>query len=191
MHESFDADFLFPASDLNICLFPHLTDVLVMDLRTTTPDSNRVIKLPSSDILTEEFYRKVEERFSNLLKSSGNTLEGLSIIPQLIDSILREQGLKSLLRILSRKSIDESMPEISVFVCIGPALSLTTNEISYSIKHLFSDKPNSDIITRCTQMLEQLIALEKNAVHKESNNQRREAVKGELKSYFTLWQSER
>ena len=190
MQESFDTDFLFPPSDLNICLFPHLSEVLVIDLRTSTPDAHRIVKLSSRDILTEEFYRTVQEEFSGMLKSSGDTLGGLSVIPQLVDGILREQGLKSILRHLSAQSSEETMPEISVFVCVGPALSLTASDISCSLEHLFSDKPNPDTIMSCAQMLEQLITLEKDAVRKESSNQRNQAVRGEMDNYYTLWQSE-
>tara|TARA_Y100000590_G_scaffold147846_1_gene169898 strand:- start:1917 stop:2492 length:576 start_codon:yes stop_codon:yes gene_type:complete len=190
MQESFDTDFLFPPSDLNICLFPHLTDVLVIDLRPSTPNTHRIVKLSAKDILTEEFYQSVQEEFSGLLKSSGNTLGGLSVIPQLVDGVLREQGLKSILRHLSAQSIDESMPEISVFVCVGPALSLTASEISCSLEHLFSEQPDPDTVTSCAQMLENLITLEKDAVRKESNNQRKQAVRGEMDNYYTLWQSE-
>lgn len=190
MQESFDTDFLFPPSDLNICLFPHLTEVLIIDLRTSTPDTHRIVKLSSRDILTEEFYRTVQEEFSSMLKSSGDTLGGLSVIPQLVDGILREQGLKSILQHLSTQSLEETMPEISVFVCVGPALSLTASDISCSLEHLFSDKPNPDTIMSCAQMLEQLITLEKDAVRKESSNQRNQAVRGEMDNYYTLWQSE-
>ena len=57
--------------DIQLCLFPHLPEFLVIDSREENPC---VLLLNTNDVFGEEFYRTVESEFSETLRASSDFL---------------------------------------------------------------------------------------------------------------------
>ena len=57
--------------DIQLCLFPHLPEFLVIDSREENPC---VLLLNTNDVFDEEFYRTVESEFSETLRASSDFL---------------------------------------------------------------------------------------------------------------------
>ena len=186
---TFDASFS-QAGEINICVFPHLEEFLVIDLRDTTPRSQQLRLLSTQEILTEEFYQSIEEEFSHLLRRSGKTFLELTNLPQQVDSLIRQEALRIVLEILSEDRELAFIPEVSIFLCTGPALSLPATQLAHAVEGFFTSQADPGVVNECVALLEKLMHAEREAVKQQEREQIREALEGDEHQYFTLWENQ-
>ena len=58
-------------ADFSICVFPHLTEFLVIDGRRDMPDGPNLCSFTTDQVLDEPFYTDIEAEFRDLLRPAG------------------------------------------------------------------------------------------------------------------------
>lgn len=175
-------------ADIYLCIFPHLSEFLVIDCREDDP---QVLVLNTGDVFNEEFYRAVEFEFSGALRSSSEFLfSHLINLPIIIDETVREVAMTLILDRLGVEVYDEEeIPSVAVYVVSGGALASHTGMILAGLNDLIHSSfegPESDSWeSTITDMVQRETAI----LQKLNNQQVAEALKGDSPDYFTLWES--
>ena len=175
-------------ADIQLCIFPHLPEFLVIDSRDDNP---QVSILNTDDVFNEEFYRTVEAEFSESLHSSGEFLfSHLINLPIVIEETVRDIAMTFILDRLGVKVDDEDeIPSVVVYVVSGGALAAHTGRILEGLRDLIHSSFRSSESDRWEHTIADLVARE-TAILKQLNEQQVvEALKGDSPDYFTLWES--
>ena len=121
--------------DIQLCIFPHLPEFLVIDSREDNP---RVSVLNTDDVFNEEFYRAVESEFSEALHSSSEFLfSHLINLPIIVEETVRDIAMTFILDRLGVQVDDEDeIPSVVVYVVSGGALAAHTGRILEGLRDL-------------------------------------------------------
>ena len=100
--------------DIQLCIFPHLPEFLVIAAREENP---QVLVLSTDDVFSQEFYQTVESEFSEILRSSSESLfSHLVNLPIVIDETVRDIAMTFILDRLGVQ-VDDGRPD-SVGGCL-------------------------------------------------------------------------
>ena len=174
--------------DIQLCLFPHLPEFLVIDSRGKSP---HVLLLNTDNVFDEEFYRTVESEFSETLRASSDFLfSHFMNLPVSIEESVRDIAMTFILdRLGVQVDNEDDIPAVVVYVVSGGALTSHAGKILDGLNDLIrgaSSGPESDywsdtladLVQRETEIMEQL-----------NEQQMEDALKGDSPDYFTLWES--
>ncbi len=183
-----DDNFFHPA-DLNICIFPHLNEFLVVDARATVPGGPHAYLLATNDVLDSEFYGDVEGTITEIIRDTPRTFVELGQLSQRMDDAIREQALRAILRRVGTGVAidDDDGPEVSVFLCVGPALSIATTEMNEAVRAMLGGQAEAGVIKECQLQMSRLVGEERAEVRSEESDLARRAVAGDQEYYFTVW----
>ncbi len=174
--------------EIQLCIFPHLPEFLVIDSREETP---QVMLLNTDDVFDEEFYTTVEAEFSETLRSSSEFLfSHFMNLPVSIEESVRDIAMTFILERLGVQVDDEDeIPSVVVYVVSGGALTSQAGKILDGLKDLIrtnSKGPESD---HWEHTIADLIERESVIMRKVNEQQMEDALKGDSPDYFTLWES--
>ena len=178
---------LFQPAGLNICIFPHLREFLVIDARTAVPGGPQSYLLSTDEVLDTEFYRDLEESVGAVVRSTPQNFAELGNLPQKVDETMREQALRAILRRINIAISDEELPEVSVFLCAGAALSIPVSQMDQAVQTMLGTQADARTLTDSLEHLHRLIDEERSHARAEDAELARQAVNGEADHYFTLW----
>ncbi|MBM3939870.1 MAG: hypothetical protein FJ318_03045 [SAR202 cluster bacterium] len=182
---------LFQPADLNICIFPHLREFLVVDARATVPGGPHTYLLSTEQVLDSNFYQGVERSVSEAIRDTPRTFADLGNMPQRVDDAIRDQALRAILRQIGSEEIvdneDDDAPEVSVFLCVGAVLSMGAREIESTARAMLGGRAEDPTVNDCRQQFERLLAEERSHAKEEETDQARRAVEGDADFYFTVW----
>ncbi len=181
---------LFQPAGLNICIFPHLREFLVIDARTDVPGGPQSYLLSTDEVLDTEFYRDLENSVGEVVRSTPQSFAELGNLPQKVDEAMREQALRAILRRINIAISDEDLPEVSVFLCAGSTLSIPAAEMDEAVQTMLGTHADARILTDSLDHLHRLIEEERSHARAEDAELARAAVSGEADNYFTLWSRE-
>ena len=108
--------------DIQLCIFPHLPEFLVIDSRGQNP---QVTVLATQEVFNEEFYRTVESEFSETIRSSNEFLfSHLINLPIVVEEAVRDIAMTFILdKIGVQVDDDDEIPSVVVYVVSGGALA--------------------------------------------------------------------
>ena len=174
--------------DIQLCIFPHLPEFLVIDTREGSP---QVLVLNTDDVFNEEFYRTVESVFSEELRSSSEFLfSHLINLPIVIDETVRDIAMTFILDRLGVQVDDEDeIPSVVVYVVSGGALAAHTGRILNGLNDLIHSSFNSSESDWWEHTISDLVGRETAILQKLNEQQVAEALTGDSPDYFTLWES--
>ncbi|MCH7738259.1 MAG: hypothetical protein IH872_12770 [Chloroflexi bacterium] len=174
--------------DIQICIFPHLPEFLVIDSREEDP---RVLLLNTDDVFDEEFYRTVESEFSETLRSSSEFLfSHFMNLPMSIEESVRDIAMTFILDRLGVQVDDEDeIPSVVVYVISGGALTAHAQKILDGIKELIHSSFNGSESDRWEETIADLVERETVIMRKVNEQQMADALKSDSPDYFTLWES--
>ncbi|MBM11360.1 MAG: hypothetical protein CL759_04705 [Chloroflexi bacterium] len=174
--------------EIQLCIFPHLQEFLVIDSRQNDPD---VLFVKTDEIFGEDFYRAVEAEFSEALRCSSKfPFSHLINLPIAIEEAVRDIAMTFILERLGVPvEQEEAIPTVVVYVVSGGALATHTGKVLESLQDLArGDSPGADGDSwevRISDLVER-----ETAILQEINDQQvAEALKGDSPDYFTLWES--
>ena len=152
--------------DIQLCLFPHLPEFLVIDSREENPN---VLLLNTDDVFNEEFYRTVESEFSETLRASSDSLFSHFInLPVSIEESVRDIAMSFILdRLGVRVDDEDDIPAVVVYVVSGGALTSHAGKILDGLSDLIRSASNgaesdywsdtlADLVRRETDIMERL-----------------------------------
>jgi hypothetical protein len=174
--------------DIQLCIFPHLPEFLVIDSREETP---KVMLLNTDDVFDEEFYRTVESEFSETLRSSSEFLfSHFMNLPISIEGSVRDIAMTFILDRLGVQVDDEDeIPSVVVYVVSGGALTSHSEKILDGLKDLIDTSSRSLEAEHWEDTIADLVERESVIMQKVNERQMEDALKGDSPDYFTLWES--
>jgi hypothetical protein len=174
--------------DIQLCIFPHLPEFLVIDSREENP---QVLLLNTDDVFDEEFYRTVESEFSEALRSTNEFLFSHFInLPITVEETVRDIAMTFILDRLGVQVDDEDeIPSVVVYVVSGGALATHAGKILDGLKDLIHSSFKGAESDRWGETIADLVQRESVILQKLNEQQVAEALKGDSPDYFTLWES--
>ena len=174
--------------DIQLCLFPHLPEFLVIDSREENPC---VLLLNTNDVFDEEFYRTVETEFSEALRASSDFLfSHFMNLPVSIEESVRDIAMTFILdRLGVQVDNEEDIPAVIVYVVSGGALTSHAGKILDGLSELISRSSNAADSNYWADTLANLIQRETAIMQQVSEQQMEDVLKGDSPDYFTLWES--
>lgn len=174
--------------DIQLCIFPHLPEFLVIDAREENP---QVLVLSTDDVFNQEFYQTVESEFSEILRSSSESLfSHLVNLPIVIDETVRDIAMTFILDRLGVQVDDEDqIPSVVVYVVSGGALAAHTEKILDGLNDLIHTRFSNSESNRWEHTIADLVERETAILTKLNEHRVAEALKGDSPDYFTLWES--
>ncbi|MBU16176.1 MAG: hypothetical protein CL725_00555 [Chloroflexi bacterium] len=175
-------------SGIQLCIFPHLPEFLVIDSREEDP---QVMLLNTDDVFDEKFYRTVEAEFSETLRSSSDFLfSHFMNLPVSIEESVRDIAMTFILdRLGVQVDNEDEIPSVVVYVVSGGALTSHAQNILDGLKELIHSSfqgPESD---RWGETIADLVERETVIMQKVNEQQMADALKSDSPDYFTLWES--
>lgn len=174
--------------DIQLCIFPHLPEFLVIDSREEDP---RVLVLNTDDVFNDEFYRTVESEFSESLRSSSEFIfSHLINLPIVVEGTVRDIAMTFILdRIGVQVDDEDEIPSVVVYVVSGGALATHTGRILEGLKDLIHTSYKGSESDWWEHTISDLVERETAILQKLNEQQVAEAFKGDSPDYFTLWES--
>ena len=174
--------------DIQLCIFPHLPEFLVIDSREEMP---QVMLLNTDDVFDEEFYRTVEAEFSETLRSSSEFLfSHFMNLPVSIEESVRDIAMTFILDRLGVQIDDEDeIPSVVVYVVSGGALTTQAERILDGLNDLIRISSRGPEAEHWEATIADLVERESIIMQKVNEQQMEDALKGDSPDYFTLWES--
>ena len=180
-------------AEISLCIFPHLSELIVVDARRDLPGRPRFETLRVGDIFDEEFFGGLEKEFSSLLRRDEPPFLKLLALPQELERKIRLHGLRSLLTTLDADiGLDEveNTPNVAVLFLTGPFLTLDEDGLRRALGELFDGQLEGERLEECVSAIVTLAASERKASDGSSGGELTRLIRGDSSHYATLWQSE-
>ena len=174
--------------DIQLCIFPHLPEFLVIDSRDDEP---QVLLLNTDDVFDEEFYRTVEAEFSETLRSSSDFLfSHFMNLPISVEESVRDIAMTFILdRLGVQVENEDEIPSVVVYVVSGGALTSHAQKILDGLKELIHTSFRGPELDRWGETIADLVERETVIMRKVNEQQMADALKSDSPDYFTLWES--
>ncbi len=173
-------------ADVHVCIFPHLKEFILLDFRDDDHPSYRVVA--ASELLTPGYYKEIEEEFTRLLHSEDAPFVSLMTLPQRLESFLRPRGVQRLNELLAGGAQSLENPRVSIFLCSGPMITMSDDDINAALESFFEDGPPDAFIKDYGATFHRLLELERASIRAKEMDELRRAVQGRSNQFFTLWQ---
>ena len=180
-------DSFFKPAELNICIFPHLREFMVVDSRTTVSGGPHTYLLDTDQVLDSDFYSKVEASISEIIRDTPRTFSELGYLPQRMDDAIRENALSAIFRQVSSDAQTDDLPEVSIFLCVGPALGMSPTQISEAVQAMLGKRADAWTIKDSLDQLERLMGKERVHAKAEETELTLQAISGDNERYYALW----
>ena len=173
--------------DIQLCIFPHLTEMLVIDQRGEAAD---ISLLNVSEVFTNEFFKAVEEEFSEILRAHTHfPFAHLINLPMQLEETVRDTVMSSILDRLGVAQDPDDFPTVIVFIVSGGALTAQPEEVLEGLKKVLRDHCGEAAVEKWQGDLSRLIAEEGAQLQSVSNQELNEALRDDSPDYFTLWEN--
>ena len=174
-------------ADIHVCIFPHLDEFVVLDVRDMENPRFRVV--PAKEMLTPAYYQEVRKEFSRMLQSGESPFLSLITLPERLELYLRKKGMQALTHLVQNGDPSPEEQRLSLFLCAGPILSMSDEDISASLETFFQDRLPASFVREYGDTFRRLLAQEKASIKARQQEELRRAVLGRSSQFFTLWQS--
>lgn len=172
---------------IQLCIFPHLKEFLIIDMRDTAPN---VRLLNTDEIFTDDFYRAVEEEFSQAVREETEfPFAQLINLPLRLEEVVREKALTFILDRLGVTLATEQVPSVIVFIVSGSALKAKPDLVLDGLKNLLRNQYGIPAAGEWDEVLSGLIAEENALLQHLHQHELSEALMDDSPDYFTLWEN--
>lgn len=173
--------------DIQLCIFPHLKEMLVIDQRG---ESSNISLLNAADVFTSDFYKTVEEEFSETLRAHTDfPFAHLINLPMHLEETIRDAVMTSILDRLGVTQDPDEFPTVIVFIVSGGVLTAQPDQVLEGLKKILRDHCGEAAMEQWQGDLSRLIAEESALLQSVSSQELNEALKGDSPDYFTLWEN--
>ena len=173
--------------DIQLCIFPHLKEFLVIDLREENPS---VLLLNAAEVFTDDLFRALEVEFSEAVREETEfPFAHLMDLPLRLEEAVRETAMTFVLDRLGVTPDVAPVPTVVVFIISGSALSSQSELVLDGLKRLLQAHCGPSVMVEWEAVLSRLIAEESATLKRLNRHELTEALRGDLPDYFTLWES--
>lgn len=177
-----------PKADLQICIFPHLRDFLIIDL---TGNTRKASKLNMADVFDTNFFDTTEKLFSDSLRkeTSYPFLHTVINMPTIVEDFIKDLWLSSVLDKLGLATEDAKEHRIAVLMMNKPALSLSIEDLHAAFINLYHTGVDHQIIQDTLDYVLELIEEEKKIIAQLERKDLLQVLEKESPNFFTLWEN--
>ena len=173
---------------IHLCIFPHLPDFLVLDLRGETA---KLWTLNAREIFDTAFFENTEKAFSQSLREeTPHPFLHMMSMPIRIDELMREMGLSAVLNRLEITLEGVKEPRVAVMIMHGPVLSLSSSQLRETFSSLFHDGIDDKVVEETLDRIQELIAKESAIIKQLEQKDLLEALEDKSPNFFTLWENQ-
>ena len=173
--------------DIELCIFPHLKEFLVIDLRD---GSRRVQLLKTSEVFTDDFFSSVEHELSHTVHDENEfPFAHLINLSLRLEEAVRGTAMTFILNRLGINPDTEQVPSVIVFIVSGGALGAQPELVLDGLRRLLGSRGDGAEVGEWDLVLSRLIA-EEHAALKDMNQQElTEVLMVDSPDYYTLWEN--
>jgi hypothetical protein len=176
-----------PRPDIHLCIFPHLREFLVVDLRE---GSQRFLLLTAAEVLHGEFFRALEEEFSATLREETELpFTHLINLPLRLEEMIRGVAMTFILQRLGIDPEAGDAPSVMVFVISGGALAVHSKQMIENLHTLLEGGLPPAGLAEWDHAVARLVAQEDAVLQRLNRQELAEAVHGDSPDYLTLWEN--
>ena len=174
--------------DIQLCIFPHLKEFLVIDMREGT---QRVQLLNTAEVFTDDFFTSVEHELSHVVRDETEfPFAHLLDLPLRLEEAVRGTAMTFILNRLGVTLDTEPVPSVIVFIVSGGALGAQPELVLDGLKGLLKNRCGSGPpVGDWDPVLSRLIAEEHAALKALSHQDLTEALVDDSPDYFSLWEN--
>ena len=174
--------------DLQFCIFPHLKEFLVIDMREGPP---RILLLNTGEVFLEEFFTSVEAQFSEVLREENEfPFAHLINLPVRMEEALRETAMTFSLERLGVHPDDVGrIPTVVVFIVSGGALEAHGERVLDGLRRLLRTQCGEPAMAEWEEVLSRLVAEENAVLQRGHRLELYKALRGDWPDFFTLWET--
>jgi hypothetical protein len=173
--------------DLQLCIFPHLQEMLVIDQRG---EGWNISLLNASDVFTTDFFKAVEEEFSESLRAHTHfPFAHLINLPMQLEETIRDTVMSFILDRLGVTQDSEEFPTVIVFIVSGGALTAQPDQVLEGLKKVLRDHCGEAAVEQWQGDLSRLISEESAILQTVTSQELDQALKDDTPDYFTLWEN--
>ena len=173
--------------DLQLCIFPHLQEMLVIDQRG---EGWNISLLNASDVFTSDFFKAVEEEFSESLRAHTHfPFAHLINLPMQLEETIRDTVMSFILDRLGVTQDSEEFPTVIVFIVSGGALTAQPDQVLEGLKKVLRDHCGEAAVEQWQGDLSRLISEESAILQTVTSQELDQALKDDTPDYFTLWEN--
>ncbi len=173
--------------DLHLCIFPHLKEFLVIDLRE---QPGNISLLKTSAVFTDEFFEAVQGEITDAVRAETEFLfTHLINLPLRLEEAIRDTAMTFILERLGVDPDAEAIPTVIVFIVSGGALAAQPEVVLDGLKRIVEEHCGKTAVAEWENVLLRLIEDENAALHKLERDELTEALRGDSPDYFTLWEN--
>jgi len=185
-------DLIGQDADINLCIFPHLNEIVVVDGRRDIVDRPLFEVMRMDEVFTETFYDDVQNDFRELLRRDDRPFFKILSLPQELEGLIKLHGLRAVLKRLdpdtSLSSLAE-LPNVVLLILTGPFLTLDEGGLRESLYETFSTQLDGTRLDECVETVSALAAREREETNTGSGGELTSLITGENKHYATIWQN--
>ena len=174
-------------ADIHVCIFPHLDEFVVLDVRDM--ENPRFRAVPAKEMLTPVYYQEVRKEFSRLLQSGESPFLNLITLPERLETYLRTKGMQALTHLVESGGPGAEERRLSIFLCAGPITSMSDDDITSSLEAFFQGRLPAPFVQDYGDTFRRLLAQERASIKARQQEELRRAVLGRSSQFYTLWQS--
>ena len=174
--------------DIQFCIFPHLKEFLVIDLREKLP---QVLLLNTSEVFQDQFFRSLEAEFSHALREPSEFPFAHFInLPLRMEEAIRETAMTFILERLGIQVDDpEQIPTAVVFIVSGGAVEAQPQQVLEGLRTLLRAHCGDASVEEWEAVLSRLVSEEGAILQKLNRHELSEALWGDSPDYFSLWEN--
>ena len=179
-------------ADITLCIFPHLREFIAIDARQDRPGGPAVLNISISNILVEDFYSKMEQDFSKLIRRHDVGFLELMGIPQQVEAVVRANSLK---RIISELGINTDPASNDLGGSVGvlffscSLLAFEKPQLHEATRELFGGRLTQLTIEQLNDQLFSLMKKERESIKDTTQQDLAGLISGKSGPYVTLWES--
>ena len=183
--------------DIQLCIFPHLRELLVFDARLGEP---QIRSLHTDEVFTEEFFQAVEHEFSHALREMGDyPFAHLMNLTMHFEEAIREVAMMFILERLgvrlgggpdfagAHEGSEFDMPTVVVYVVTGNTVSAHTDVVLGALRELLQKPDGGETLPEWERKVSEMAAQEAEIMQRLNRFELTQAIRGESPDYFALW----
>ena len=178
--------------DIQLCIFPHLLEFMVLDSR---PGEPRVRLLDINDVLGSELFGAVEAEFSHALRHTGEfPFAHLMNLTMHFEETVREVAMSFILDRLGVQLHAEpgndinpdDLPGVVVYVISGNAAGAHSEVVLGALREVLENGDTPESLQEWETKLTEMVNRESEITQRLSREELAEAIRGDSPDYFTL-----
>lgn len=174
---------------ISIYLFPYLKEFLVADTRPHVPGRPTLLFIPWQEVLDDAFTQEVEKGVAALLQEGeAFPLANLLTLPTRVESVVREAGMKAILRRLGIPLMGEDLPRIGVFLVSSQAIRKGDEALAQAVEELVEHLSPPSFRREVVHALERLLQQEQETLRRLEREHLQRSLLGKAPGFYTLWQ---